>query len=440
MTVTDVIYGELLNGLKTGLDYDQIRLKWEKSKGPFYNALQMVFANAGVELGNLHTELKALQEKKVAAEKKLATLKSDQERVEIQVEAKRKEAHSWEQKASLVKGQAEKLDAELGTKAELLSQVRELQKMGFDKNQFQQLLDVLVDIGTKRGLKPKQAIDSFFTDLKDYDAKSGFVNEVKRLSAIAETRKLEAEKWQAEKENLERKYRESKEAVSSMEALLKQGVKPEQIVAWNRFVASVGGIDELSKGLSQYKTLKETVAAQNKTVQALKLEKKRLDGEILSLKENKAGIEGAIETLSEQGNEGISAVKDKALSEIRSLIEELRNEVKFIEEAKAEAGALKRELFYARYFTTNNDEALRTAGKELAEVCLSVVAKWCRLKKVYCKTKVPDSIRSRYYGLSSYEEVALPDLIRWAESGLAEYYDEALEKRVFQAVRITPST
>jgi len=440
MTVTDVIYGELLNGLKTGLDYDQIRLKWEKSKGPFYNALQMVFANAGVELGNLHTELKALQEKKVAAEKKLATLKSDQERVEIQVEAKRKEAHSWEQKASLVKGQAEKLDAELGTKAELLSQVRELQKMGFDKNQFQQLLDVLVDIGTKRGLKPKQAIDSFFTDLKDYDAKSGFVNEVKRLSAIAETRKLEAEKWQAEKENLERKYRESKEAVSSMEALLKQGVKPEQIVAWNRFVASVGGIDELSKGLSQYKTLKETVAAQNKTVQALKLEKKRLDGEILSLKENKAGIEGAIETLSEQGNEGISAVKDKALSEIRSLIEELRNEVKFIEEAKAEAGALKRELFYARYFTTNNDEALRTAGKELAEVCLSVVAKWCRLKKVYCKTKVPDFIRSRYYGLSSYEEVALPDLIRWAESGLAEYYDEALEKRVFQAVRITPST
>lgn len=66
MTVTDVIYGELLNGLKTGLDYDQIRLKWEKSKGPFYNALQMVFVNAGVELGNLHAELNALQEKKVA--------------------------------------------------------------------------------------------------------------------------------------------------------------------------------------------------------------------------------------------------------------------------------------------------------------------------------------------------------------------------------------
>ena len=68
------------------------------------------------------------------------------------------------------------------------------------------------------------------------------------------------------------------------------------------------------------------------------------------------------------------------------------------------------------------------------------MAKWCRLREVYCKTKVPDSMRSRYYGLSSYEEVALPDLIRWAQSGLVEYYDEGSEHRVFKPVRITPST
>ena len=439
MTVTDVIYSELLNGLKTGLDYDQIRLKWEKSKGPFYNALQMVFANAGVELANLHAELKALQEKKAAAENKLATLNGDQKSVETQVEAKRKSCQSWEQKANLLKGQAERLDAELGAKAELLDQVRELQKMGFDKNQFQQLRDVLVEIGTKRGLKPVEAIGSFFTDLKDYDAKNGFANEVKRLTAIAQTGKLEAEKWQAEKEDLERKYREVKEAVGAMESLLKQGVKPEQIVGWNKVVMAVGRIDELSKDLNQYKTIKETVAAENKAIQSVRLEKKRLEGEITSLREQKAGIEGAIEILSQQGAERIAMAKDKALSEIGSLVEELRNEVKFIGEAKAEAGVLKRELAYARYFTANNDEALRTAGKELAEACLGLVAKWCRLKEVYCKTKVPDSMRSRYYGLSSYEEVALPDLIRWAQSGLAEYHDLRSERRVFKPVQVTQS-
>ena len=439
MTVTDVIYGELLNGLKTGLDYDQIRLKWEKSKGPFYNALQMVFANSGVELGNLHAELKALLKKKEAAENKLATLNSDQQSVETQVEAKKKLCQSWEQKASLLKEQAEKLNAELGANAELLGRVRELQKMGFHMDQFQQLRDVLVEIGTKRGLKPKEATDGFFTDLKDYDAKSGFANEVKRLTAIAATEKLEAKKWQAEREGLVRKYREVKEAVGAMESLLKQGVKPEQIVVWNKVVMAVGGIDELSKDLRQYKTIKETVAAQNEAIQSVKLEKKQLEGEITSLSEQKAGIEGAIQTLSQQGTERIAVAKDEALSEIRSLVEELRNEVKFVGEAKAEAGALKRELAYARYFTANNDEALGTTGKELAEACLAVVAKWCRLREVYCKTKVPDSIRSRYYGLSSYEEVALPDLIRWAQSGLAEYHDEGSERRVFKPVRITPS-
>lgn len=439
MTVTDVIYGELLNGLKAGLDYDKIRLKWEKSKGPFYNALQMVLVNAGAELANLHAELKALQEKKVAAENKLAALKSEQKSVETQVEAQRKSCQSWEQKASLAKGQADKLDAELGVKAKLLGQAGELQKMGFNINQFQQLRDVLVEIGTKRGLKPAEAIGSFFTDLQDYDAKTGFANEVKRLSAIAATEKLEAKKWQAEKEDIGRKYRELKEAVGAMDSLLKQGVKPEQIIGWNKIVMAVAGIDELSKDLSQYKTIKDAVAAQNKAIQTVKLEKKQLEGEIMSLKEQKAGIEGAIETLAEQGVERIALAKDEALSEIRSLIEELRNEVKFIGEAKAEAGALNRELTFARYFTTNNDEALTMAGKELAEACLGLLAKWCRLRQVYCKTKVPDSIRSRYYGLSPYEEVALPDLIRWAQSGLAEYHDERSERRVFKPVRITPS-
>lgn len=143
--------------------------------------------------------------------------------------------------------------------------------------------------------------------------------------------------------------------------------------------------------------------------------------------------------MSEHGTETIAAARDKALSEIRSLIEELRNEVKFIGEAKAEAGALKKELAYARHFTADNDEALATAGKELAEACLGILAKWCRLRGVYCKTKAPDSIRSRYYGLSSYEEVTLPDLIRWAQSGLAEYHDQGSEPRVFKPVRIAPS-
>jgi predicted nucleic acid-binding Zn-ribbon protein len=439
MTVTDVIYSELMNGIKTGLDYDQIRLKWEKSKGPFYNALQMVFANAGVELMNLQTEQKGWQERKVAAKNNLARLKTEYKSVETQIDDKKKVCKSWEQKASLAKGQAEKLDAELGAKAELLDRVLELQKIGFQTKDLQHLHDVLVEVGSKRGLKPKEAIASFFADLKDYDTKSGFANELTRITAIATTEKLEAKKWQAEKEDLARKYRGIKEAVCATESLLKQGIKPEQIVSWNKIVAAIGGIDELSRDVSQYKTLKETIAVQNKALQNLNLKKEHLEGEITTLNEQKSGIEGAIEILSHQGTERIAAAENEALSEIRALVKELRDEVKFIGEAKAEAGALKRELSYAKYFTSNNDEALEVAGKGLPDACLGIVAKWCRLKNVYCKTKAPHSVQSRYYGISSYEEVALPDLITWAQSGLAEYHDERSQRLVYKAVRNTPS-
>lgn len=53
MTLTEVIYDELKNGLWTGVDYDGLRSKYEKSKGPFYNALQMVLADASAEVAKL---------------------------------------------------------------------------------------------------------------------------------------------------------------------------------------------------------------------------------------------------------------------------------------------------------------------------------------------------------------------------------------------------
>ena len=45
MSLTDEIYRDLMDGLKNGVEYDKVRLKWEGSKGPFYNALQRVFAD-----------------------------------------------------------------------------------------------------------------------------------------------------------------------------------------------------------------------------------------------------------------------------------------------------------------------------------------------------------------------------------------------------------
>ncbi|MBU1066946.1 hypothetical protein KKE60_04130, partial [Patescibacteria group bacterium] len=38
LSLTDEIYAELVDGLKTGLDYTHLQVKYRDSKGPFYNA------------------------------------------------------------------------------------------------------------------------------------------------------------------------------------------------------------------------------------------------------------------------------------------------------------------------------------------------------------------------------------------------------------------
>ena len=49
-TLTDQIYHELADGLERGLDYDAIRVKYERNKGPFYNALARLFADLGTDI------------------------------------------------------------------------------------------------------------------------------------------------------------------------------------------------------------------------------------------------------------------------------------------------------------------------------------------------------------------------------------------------------
>ena len=78
MTLTDEIYAELKNGLWTNLDYDGLRLKYEKNKSSFYNALQMVLAEAGADMTKLSSELKVLKEKGDEEKVKLKNLVDEQ--------------------------------------------------------------------------------------------------------------------------------------------------------------------------------------------------------------------------------------------------------------------------------------------------------------------------------------------------------------------------
>jgi chromosome segregation ATPase len=320
MTLTEEIYAELKNGLWTGLNYDGLRSKYEKSKGPFYNALQMVLAETAAEMTKLSSELKALREKGDEEKAKLSSLADQQKKAVDEIKARQQEIEALEGEAQAIKTKIQELNAELDASAGLQNRARELEKMGFDSEKLQRLRDIIVEIGTKQGLKPDEAIGRFFSDLRDYDTKAGFEREIQRLGTITETKKLEAENWQAKAERLESQYRNLKEAIDAMQALLKRGVKAEQIVSWNGIVSKLGGPEELQDNLGQYKSMSELVNARKEEVESYELRLTKAQSQLETLEKERAKIEGAIETLREAGLKEVKATTEAIEKQLKALV------------------------------------------------------------------------------------------------------------------------
>ena len=169
-TLTDKIYQELLDGLKTGLDWTQFLAKHGASKGPLYNAIGRFF-------NDMEAKVRALSE--VQAKLDAAGLKLDS------LDQRIKEAESnlapLEDKKNSLSGQIETLAAKLAEKSQLLEHAGALGKFGFDEERLRQLHDALGEIGAKHGLKGKEVTSKFFDDLKDYEVIVGAELQLKGL-------------------------------------------------------------------------------------------------------------------------------------------------------------------------------------------------------------------------------------------------------------------
>ena len=235
---------------------------------------------------------------------------------------------------------------------------------------------------------------------------------------MAATRRLEAERCQAEKQALDRAYSDRKRVISAIESMAKHGVKAEHVVAWNKAVEAAGGMDRLMKDLSRYKSVKEALAAERKEVERLHLERQKVGGEVNALREQSTEIRGTIEALSAAGVTEITDTKESALCELTSLIAELRKASEAHSEAKAEAVRLEKELTYARYLI-GADELLRAVPKTVVEFLLGITARYCRLTGGNPTVEIPDFVRTRNSLFPFFGGVALADLVEWAQKGLA---------------------
>ncbi|MBA7655530.1 Chromosome partition protein Smc [subsurface metagenome] len=193
LSLTEQIYGELVDGLKTGLDWTQFLAQHGASKGPLYNAIGRFF-------NDMEPKARALSE--VQASLDQAGIRLDS--LDRQIKEAEGNVAQLEGKENTLNKQIETLETKLAEKNELLEYARELGKLSFDIERLRQLREALTEIGAKYGLKGKEAVSKFFHTLKDYEAILGAESQLKELQTQIETRRQELDKAEKKLEKVQK--------------------------------------------------------------------------------------------------------------------------------------------------------------------------------------------------------------------------------------------
>jgi chromosome segregation ATPase len=320
MSYTDEIYRELMEGLDKGVDWQHFLDKYGSSKGPLYNAAGRVLTEVGAQLEDLNEERNLVQTKLDQAK---LTLKSLDEKIE----ETKWNVDSLEDRGNVLNEQVETLEAQIAVKEELVRQLAELEKLGFDIERLKQLHDVLKGMGGKHGLTSNEAVGKFFTDLKEYEAVLDAESELKRLRTLIETKKLEAKNWQAKEEALRRKHDDLTEALKATQALVTKGIKTSEIISWHKVLIRFQSVEQFGKDLVQYGDMTGLLEAKKEEVKNCELKVVKAQSRLETLEKEAAKIEGVISTLKitvfkelEEITEGtIKQVKEASAEEIREV-------------------------------------------------------------------------------------------------------------------------
>jgi len=309
LSLTEQIYAELVDGLKTGsLDWTAFTAKHRASKGPLYNAI-------GQFIRDMEPKVRELGVVQAKLDSVGLTLDSLDQRI--------KEAESslapLEEKKNVLTEEIETLETKLAEKRELLEHAGELAKLGFDTERLRQLREALTEIGAKHGLKGKEAVSKFFDDLKDYEAVLEAGALLQGLQTQIETKRLEAENWQAKEEALRRKHDDLTEAIGAMQALLKRGVKAKQIVNWSVIVSKLGGPEELEREFGDYKTIRELLNVRKEEAEACRLRLTKAQSQAEILEKERARIEARIDALKVAGVKQLEAMAEETQKQLKAV-------------------------------------------------------------------------------------------------------------------------
>jgi len=332
MSLTDEIYRELLDGLEKGLDWPQFLAKHSASKGPLYTAIGRFFTEVG-------TKIAALNEEKSRVQSELDQAGLTLDSLDRKIEEAESNIASLEDRQNLLNEQVETLEAELAEKGELAKRLAEIERFGFDSERLIQLQEALKEIGTRHGLKGKEAVGKFFDALKDYETVLGAELQLKGLETKIETKKLEAENWQAKEEALKRKHDDLKEAIEAVHVLRTKGIKPSQINTWHRILSRFQTVEQFDQSLAQYGDMISLLNAKKEETENWELRLANAQGQVETLKKERAKIEGAIDALkavgvkelkamTEEGTKRLQIMTGEATKQLKTLAENVKTEIR----------------------------------------------------------------------------------------------------------------
>jgi len=315
ISLTDEIYQALVDGLKTGLDWTHFLAEYGASKGPLYNAF-------GRFQRDMEPKVKALGE--VQAELDAAGLGLDQAGLTLDsLDQKIKEAESslapLEDRRNALNEQIEALEMKLAEKSELAMHLAELGRLFFDTERLRQLQDALREIGAKHGLKGKEAVNKFFDDLKDYEAVLEAEALLQGLQTKIETKKLEAEKWQAEEEALKRKHDDLKEDIAAVRYLRTRNIKVGQLVVWQRILNQFETVEQFDEYLTQYGNVTKLVNAKKEELAACQLRLTKAQSQAEILEKERARIEARIDALKVAGVKQLEAMAEATEKQLKAV-------------------------------------------------------------------------------------------------------------------------
>ncbi len=308
LSLTDQIYAELLSGVKTEEDYTHLRAKYDASKGPFYNAL-----------GRLYHDMwpKVQEFNEVQAKLDAAGLKLDQ--LDQQIKEAESSLAPLEETKNALNQQIETLEAKLAEKRELATHLAELGKLGFDIEKLRQLQGALKEIGAKSGFTGKEAVAKFFDDLKDYEAVLEAKALLEGLQTQIETKKLQAENWQAKEEALRREHDNLKEAIGAVYALRAKGVKVSQIPVWQRILNQFETPEQFDESLRQYGDMSKLLNARKEKTESYELRLTKAKSQLETVEKEKAIIEARIDALRVAGVKQLEAMTEAAEKQLKAV-------------------------------------------------------------------------------------------------------------------------